>query len=110
MCASCITGAVYVNDRSNVSFGGEAYFANNMATDGGMSLKLTRFYCISGNAKHPFPREKISVKCRRAVTQTIVSKLIAIQNEACTVRTGCAFLRRESITGGVFSCDNSEDN
>ena len=52
MCTSCFTGAIYADDHSNVSFGGEAIFFNNMATDGGTSLKSARFYCISGNAKH----------------------------------------------------------
>ena len=61
MCVSCIAGAVYARDHSNVSFGGEAYLYFNTATDGGTSLKLTRFYYISGNAKHCFLREEIPV-------------------------------------------------
>ena len=57
MCASCITGAIYVDGHSNVSLEGNAGFSNNTAKDGGRSLKTTRFYCISGNAKKRFPRE-----------------------------------------------------
>ena len=39
MCPSCIAGAVYAGDDSNVFFGGETVFANNTATYGGTSVK-----------------------------------------------------------------------
>ena len=48
-----------VNDDNSVFFGGETVFANNTAICGGTSVKRIGFYCISGNAKHRFPRENI---------------------------------------------------
>ena len=38
MCALCITGAIYVDDDSNASFGGETVFAYNTAEYGGTSV------------------------------------------------------------------------
>ena len=59
MCASCITGAVYADDGSILFFGGETVFTYNTATYGGTSVIYTGLHCISGNAKHRFPREEI---------------------------------------------------
>ena len=59
MCASCITGAVYADNGTNVSFGGVTVFAYNTATYGGTSVIYTGLHCISGNAEHLFAREEI---------------------------------------------------
>ena len=54
-----LPGAIYADDHSNVYLAGYADFDNNTAKDGGTSLKLKRFYCISVNVKHHFPHEEI---------------------------------------------------
>ena len=42
MHASCTTGAVYVFEGSNASFGGETVFAGNTAETGGATVTCTR--------------------------------------------------------------------
>ena len=78
MCAFCITGAIDATADSNVLFGGETVFAYNTATYGGTSVKRSGLYCISGNAKHRFTREKIwvvvVVECMIAVAQILDDK------------------------------------
>ena len=44
MHASCIPGAVYINQGSNASFGGETVIANNTAEIGGTTVTCTRLY------------------------------------------------------------------
>ena len=39
---SCITGAVYIDEGSNASFGGETMFANNTSDIGGTMVTYTR--------------------------------------------------------------------
>ena len=53
MHASCITGAVSIVYYSNVSFGGETMFANNIAEFGGTAVTCTLW--ISSDNEQNFP-------------------------------------------------------
>ena len=52
---SCMTGAVYISDDSNASFGGETVFANNTADFGGTAVTCTRCYESQVTTNKTFP-------------------------------------------------------
>ena len=59
MYAFCITGAFFANYDTNALFGGKVVFANNMAENGGTSVKSREPYCISGNTQNTVPRARM---------------------------------------------------
>ena len=64
MHASCITGAIYISDDSNASFGEETVFANNSAERGGTTVTCARFCESQVTTNKTFPARGYS---RRAV-------------------------------------------